>query len=176
MRILFAITALCLLVLLWAGLAIRRHIRSAARERAEHQRPSAKSLIEVELKHELRTAQAEKGFFGSLSDPQPSRYSSRTRPAVRESAIRAAVTAIPIFEPAALEAVQAARFREPAAESAGHTSVQINEAPAVNEFRKPPVSIHDGKFERLDLAHFNKDMGDLSDPYQIPRATARNRS
>jgi hypothetical protein len=55
------------------------------------------------------------------------------------------------------------------AESTAADSVQ-------DEHRKPPVSINSGRFERLDLAHFNKDMGDLSDPYQIPRATARNRS
>jgi hypothetical protein len=166
MRILFAITALCLLVLLWAGLAIRRHIRAAARERAERQRPPAKAIIEVELKQELRAAKAERGFFGSLSDPQPARQSiSKTRQAVRDSAIRAAVTASPV------------KISEPTPEFVEYTPVQINEAPAVNELRKPPVSISDGKFERLDLAHFNnKDLGDLSDPYQIPRAAGRNRS
>jgi hypothetical protein len=174
MRILFAITALCLLVLLWAGLAIRRHIRGAARERAQKRpQPPVTAVLEVELKSDLRSDHAESGFFGSISDPQPARNTiSRTRTAVRESAIRAAVTAVPIFEPAAIEAVQAARAPERAAEP----SVQPGKIPAVNEFRKPPVSISDGTFQRLDLAHFNKDLGDLSDPYQIPRTASRNRS
>jgi len=183
MRILFVITALCLLVLLWAGLAIRRHIRAAANERAQKRpRPPVTAVLEVELKSDLRSAHAESGFFGSISDPQPARNTiSRTRAAVRESAIRAAVTAVPIFEPATMEAMQAARVSEPAPEPATHSSVQPDEPPAINEFRKPPVSIHDGTFERLgferlDLAHFNKDLGDLSDPYQIPRTASRNRS
>jgi hypothetical protein len=177
MRILFAITALCLLVLLWAGLAIRRHIRSAARERAQKRpQPPVTAVLEVELKSDLRSAHAESGFFGTISDPQPGRNSiSRTRQAVRESAIRAAVTAIPIFEPATIEAMQAARAPETAPEPATHSSVQPEEPPARNEFRKPPVSISDGTFERLDLAHFNKDLGDLSDPYQIPRTASRDR-
>ncbi len=146
-----------------AGLAIRRHIRTAARERAERQRPPAKIVIERELRQKLRAEQMEKGFFGKLSDPQPSRQSiSKTRQALRESGMHAAVTVI--SEPAR----EAARAPEPAE--------PINETPAVNEFRKPPVSISDERFERLDLGHFNKDLGDLSDPYQIPRAAGRNRS
>lgn len=184
MQILFAITVLCVFILLWAGLAIRRHIRAAARERAERQRPPATAIIEVELKHELRAAHAETGFFGSLTDPQPGRHISRTRAAVRESAIRAAVTAIPIFDPAALEAARAARVSEPSPEPAKHTAApihEIHEAPAGDELRKPPVSINSAKFERLgferlDMGQFNKDLGDLSDPYQVPRTAARNRS
>ena len=177
MRILFAITVLCLFVLLWAGLAIRRHIRAAAREREERRRPPAKAIIEVELKQELRAAKAERGFFGSLSDPQPARQSiSKTRQAVRDSAIRSSVTAISIFEPAARVA-QPARAPEPAAETTVDSPVETNGTPGVSEFRKPPVSINDGKFQRLDLEHFNnKDLGDLSDPYQIPRTAGRNRS
>jgi hypothetical protein len=169
MQILFAITVLCMIVLLWAGLAIRRHIAVSARQRAERQeRPPAKAVIEVELKHELRTAKAEKGFFGSISDPQPGRNTiSRTRQAVRESAIREAVTAVPIFAAPASETVKQT-------EAPQRTEAATDSVPA--EFRKPPIAIHNSGFERLDMAHFNKDLGDLSDPYQIPRTASRNRS
>lgn len=37
--------------------------------------------------------------------------------------------------------------------------------------RKPPRSSHFGTHERLDWAYFNKDLGDLSDPYEPARST-----
>lgn len=36
---------------------------------------------------------------------------------------------------------------------------------------KPPQPTHFGGRERLDWAYFNKDLGDLSDPYEPPRFT-----
>jgi hypothetical protein len=174
MRILFAITALCFLVLLWAGLAIRRHVLAAAREREQRrERPQATAVIEVELKHELRTAHAEAGFFGIVTDPQASRHISRPKPGVRDSAIFAAMTSVPIFQP-----VQAPKVPEP---MPVEPPVESSEASAVTEFRRPSAAISGAKIERLDWAHFNKDMGDLSDPYQVPRtanssSAARNRS
>jgi hypothetical protein len=185
MQILYAITVLCVVVLLWAGLAIRRHIAASARQRAERQqRPPATAVIEVELKHELRTAKAEKGFFGSISDPQPGRHTiSRTRQAVRESAIREAVTAVPIFAVppvfAAPPIFAATPMAEPVQQAEApqpEAAVESHETSAPLEFRKPPIAIHNSGFERLDMAHFNKDLGDLSDPYQIPRTASRNRS
>ncbi len=38
--------------------------------------------------------------------------------------------------------------------------------------RKPPVSTHADRLQRLNLTHFNKDPGDLSDPYQPPTTRA----
>ena len=172
MRILFAITALCLFVLIWAGVAIRRHIRAAARERAERKEQTpALQAVEAELRNQLRTERTEAGYFGSISDPQPGRHISRTRQAVRDSAIReAAVENVPVVEvtyaaPEPLpEPVHTAEVTEPTAQA------------APTESRKPPISINGGKVERMDWAHFNKDLGDLSDPYQVPRTNARNRS
>ena len=95
MRVLFAITALCLLVLLWAGLAIRRHVRAAARERAERNQPPARQVFEAELRSELRSSRADAGFFrgqpDNLSDPKPGRHTSGLRPAIRDSVVRAAI-------------------------------------------------------------------------------------
>jgi len=171
MRILFAITAFCLLVLLWAGLAIRRHIRAVAKERAERNQPPAREVFEAELRSELRTSRADAGFFrgqpDNLSDPKPGRHASGQRPAVRDSAVRAAIAAsankpIVTFEPA--------HGSTPA-----QAPEQTSAAEAV-ESRKPPVSSNPSKIERLDWAHFNKDLGDLSDPYQVPRSAIRNRS
>jgi hypothetical protein len=195
MQILFAITGLCLLVLLWAGLAIRRHVRAAAHERAEKQRPPAKAAIELELKQELRAEQMEKGFFGTITDPQPSRHSiSKTRAAaVRDSALRTAVVrdslmhvaevaAEPASEPVRIpETAKTVEVPQPevaaAVVSKEETPVEQHAEAPREESRKPPVSIGGGEFERLDLTKFNnKDLGDLSDPYQIPRTATRNRS
>jgi len=178
MRVLFAITALCLLVLLWAGLAIRRHIRAAARERAERNAPPAREVFEAELRKELQTQRANTGFYrgqpDNLSDPRPGRHASGLRPSVRDSAVRAAIVAaakesIVSYEPAAGSAPVSASA--PAAEPQTEPAAE-----ETSESRKQPVSISGITMERLDRAHFNKDLGDLSDPYQIPRSAIRNRS
>jgi len=173
MRVLFAITALCLLVLLWAGLAIRRHIRAAARERAERNAPPVREVFEAELRKELQSQRANTGFYrgqpDNLSDPRPGRHTSGLRPSVRDSAVRAAIVAA-AKEP--IVSYEPAPGSTPAA-----VEPQTEPAPAdTNESRKPPVSISGIKMERLDRAHFNKDLGDLSDPYQVPRSAIRNRS
>jgi hypothetical protein len=41
--------------------------------------------------------------------------------------------------------------------------------------RKAPQSTHSIGSERLDWTYFNKDLGDLTDPYQIPRMRANSR-
>lgn len=38
--------------------------------------------------------------------------------------------------------------------------------------RKPPASVRVGRPKRPDWAYFNKDLGDLSDPYQPPASKA----
>jgi hypothetical protein len=40
----------------------------------------------------------------------------------------------------------------------------------------PPPPDAERKSERADLAYFNKDMGDLSDPYQAPRIRTKTRT
>ncbi len=129
MRVLFAISALCLLALIGAGFAIRRHILSAAREKEERAN-AQKNLhsLAAELHRDLRSSHAENGFFRGTPDDRPSGTSSTPAPPAGK-AMRSEV-----------------------------------------ELRKPPASIH-GAIERLDWAHFNSDLGDLSDPYQ-PRRNA----
>ena len=42
--------------------------------------------------------------------------------------------------------------------------------------RKAPQSAHWSGAERLDWAYFSKDLGDLTDPYQVPRLRANSRA
>jgi hypothetical protein len=159
MRVLFAISAACLLALIGAAFAIRRHILTAARQRAQRDAtPKELQAFEAELHRDLRAAHQQKGFFrgalDSLSDPRPGRDTARPLPR-RESAIRPAHTSPAPLPPA------------PPAEAT---------QPADVELRKPPVSINGGKVERLDWEHFNKDFGDLSDPYQPRRSVNAVRS
>ncbi len=78
MRVLFAISALCLLALIGGGFAIRRHILAVAREK-EQRANTLKSLqaFEAELHRDLRASHAEKGFFRGT----PEDRSSGTSPA-----------------------------------------------------------------------------------------------
>ncbi|WP_213806756.1 hypothetical protein [Granulicella sp. dw_53] len=43
------------------------------------------------------------------------------------------------------------------------------------DLRKPPQPTRHGNMELLDPTYFNKDMGDLTDPYQPPRLHANGR-
>jgi len=157
MRVLFAISALCLLALVGAGLAIRRHILAAARKRARRETvPSHLELVEAELHRDLRAAHAEKGFFRGTMDKLSA--SARASATQRDSAIhQPAHTAPAPLPPTANAPMQAAASR------------------------KPPASLQSDAMERQDWAHFNQDFGDLSDPYQsrrhrnTPRSATSNR-
>jgi len=57
-------------------------------------------------------------------------------------------------------------------------SQRVPDEPAIDpEFgaRKLPQSSYRIGSERLDWAYFNKDLGDLTDPYEIPRLRANSR-
>jgi len=128
MRILIAITALCVFVLLWAAYAIWRHIAAGVKRSREEQPEVNRAPLyefEAELQQQLRSAHAAAGFFRS----------ARPAPATAQTEI---------------------------------TSTEAN--------RKPPVSINGETMNRLDWTHFSNDLGDLSDPYQIPRYAANGSS
>ena len=53
---------------------------------------------------------------------------------------------------------------------------QRDEPVRISTARKSPQPARYGPMELLDSAYFNKDMGDLTDPYQPPRLRANDRS
>jgi len=130
MQILFAISILCFMALLWAGFAIARHIRRG------HERTEVDTSSRRDFAQHLYTAAEE----------------TRLPRVVRHQSVRD-VTARKSWNTAA-------------------TAVQI--PPSFNEertgtmdgWRKSPQSSQSRSPERLDWVYFNKDAGDLSDPYQ----------
>ncbi|WP_263365539.1 hypothetical protein [Edaphobacter bradus] len=132
MQVLFAISIVCFVVLVWAAVAIVDHVRMS------HRRSRTASQPHRDFSHHLIAAAQQRDIH--------------LPPAVR------------------LQSVQ---------EIAAHKSwnvpstlVEIPPAAGVNPMlgkRKSPQSAHHRAEERLDWAYFNKDYGDLTDPYSSPR-------
>jgi hypothetical protein len=138
MQILFTISILCFIALLWVGFAIVRHIR------LDRKRAQVVASSHRDFAHHLYAAANE------TLVPRTVRHQS-----VRDVAARKSWN------------------------TAAPASVQI--PPSLDEGRngtmdgrhKSPQSAHLRNSERLDWAYFNKDAGDLSDPYQ-PRHAQRS--
>ena len=137
MQILFAISILCFIALLWAGFAITRHIRLGRK------RTAVAAFSRRDFAHHLYAAAEE----------------TRVPRAVRHQSVRD-VTARKSWNAAAPAAVQIP------------PSFDEERAGTIDGRRKSPQSSQSHAPERLDWFYFNKDAGDLSDPYQ-PRHTRR---
>jgi hypothetical protein len=176
MQILFAITVLCFAGILWAALALARHIK-ARNLRRDHSssevphivlqtpvaRPSEKPTptpepVQHDFRHHFLTAPAD----------VPSR---NTRQALNQSVHDIAANKQWTLPPHATQ-IHRLPLRTVAA------PVIASTAPATAPERKPPQSARNGRLELLDPAYFNKDMGDLSDPPPSNnlRANDRDRS
>ena len=142
MQILFAISVLCFFGILWAAIALARHIRSI-----QSQNLSGISL-QPDFKHHLFSAPE---TFPSIHTP--------LHQSVRDITANKQWTLPP----------QPVRMRR----SSGWGVEPARIAPVV---RKSPQPARYGPMELLDSAYFNKDMGDLTDPYQPPRLRANDRN
>jgi hypothetical protein len=140
MQILFAISVLCFLGILWAAIALARHIRSS-RLRDDP------GVSQPDFKHHL---------FSASETPSA---------IIRPNPIHQSVHDITANKQWSLPP-QPARMRRP--------PTQRDEP--VRIARKSPQPARYGPMELLDSAYFNKDMGDLTDPYQPPRLRANDRS
>lgn len=147
MQILFAISALCFIGILWAAIALARHIRSSRLENLS-EIPS-----QPDFKHHLFNA-AE--TFDSISTRLPS---TPIHQSVHDITANKQWTLPP----------QPLRMRRSAIQRA-------QSARMVPAARKSPQPARYGPMELLDSAYFNKDMGDLTDPYQPPRLRANDRN
>jgi hypothetical protein len=151
MYILFAISALCFLALLLAAIAIARHVhfsRGASAEPPHSQRDFAGHL------------------FAAASD-QNSRI-PRTAPQQTVKDVLAKKS----WNQHRPEVVMIRPDHE--AQLAYEQRARETFAGRIESSRKPPQSAHQRGWQRLDWAYFNKDLGDLSDPYQTPRLRANS--
>jgi hypothetical protein len=154
MQILFAISILCSAALVWAGVAIARHIHKG---RATH---TSTSVAPSDFAQHLFRAAA------ISSDDEGERFHiHRTVPHQTLQEITAKK-----------------RWNQPPESVTVHPSpelradLNLNAAEPLKGKRKSPQASHQGGVERLDWAYFNKDMGDLTDPYQTPRIRANSRT
>ena len=145
MKILFAISVLCFLGILWAAIALARHIKSS---RLRHESDLTIVPSQPDFKHHLFSASE----AAAITRPNPIHQS------VRDITANKQWTLPP----------QPARMRRP--------PTQRDEPVRIPTARKSPQPARYGPMELLDSAYFNKDMGDLTDPYQPPRLRANDRS
>lgn len=146
MQTLFAISVVCFLALVWAGIAVARHIRNG---------------------HKLNASDVQSGFAQHLF--QASAETTLTEPrSVRLQNIRDITAKKSWNQPPEVITVR------PSPE------LRLNPDPfAAESFdgkRKSPQPSHQSGSERLDWAYFNKDFGDLTDPYETPRLRANSRT
>jgi hypothetical protein len=138
MQILFVISILCFVALVWAVVAIARRIATG------HKSEPAGKQSHANFAHHLFAA----------TENRETRHPRAVRPqTVHDIAARKGW-------------------------NSGPASIEIHpihdeNGPSMEGLRKSPkTSHHHGGTERLDWAYFNKDAGDLTDPYQIRRFRA----
>jgi hypothetical protein len=168
MQILFAISVLCFVAVLWAAIAFARHIK-AGQPRYVSAVPA--SVPSEDYFRERLRAVAEPESSPSFStvarhfEPEPlplrTRHSTLNQSA-REISIHKQWTMPP----------QPARSRrwDTTATASGKLNLTSNTA-----LRKPPQAARHGNMELLDQTYFNKDLGDLRDPYEPARFSVNER-
>jgi hypothetical protein len=140
MQILFIISILCFLVLVWAGIAIARHIHLG------HKRGATSTSSQTSFAQHLITAVED----GATRSPRPVPQQT-----VKDVAARKSWNSSPA--PVQIK---------PAHDSDTPSPMQGK--------RKSPQASHYDAPERLDWEYFNKDAGDLTDPYQPQRLRANS--
>jgi hypothetical protein len=140
MQILFAISIVCFIALVWAGIAMARHIA------AGHKGGRTPMQSHGDFAHHLFAATENREMR------QPRAVHPQT---VRDVAARKGWNS----SPASIEI---------------HPANEQSATPSVQRRRKSPQTSHHGTPERLDWAYFNKDAGDLTDPYQTRRFRANS--
>jgi hypothetical protein len=147
MQTLFAISILCFLALVWAGVAVARHI-SASRKSSRTSSPAQRNFAQ-HLFHAVE----------GTNLPEPRNFPNQN---IRDIAAKKSWN-----QPPEVVTVHP--------NTAIRSDLNQNAAEPLQGKRKAPQAAHQGGMERLDWAYFNKDLGDLTDPYQTPRARANSR-
>jgi hypothetical protein len=148
MQTLFAISILCSFVLLLAGVAIGRRIRSS------HKRINESPQTHTNFAQHLVSAAEGRNLVPSRIVP-----SQTVKQVMANKSWNQPPEMIPVKS---IPELQAASDQDVSQTAASAT-------------RKVPQSSYRGVTERLDWAYFNRNRGDLNDPYQAPRLRANSR-
>jgi hypothetical protein len=166
MQLLLAISMLSFVAVLWAAIAFARHIKASRiqdKSVAPQQQPT--------FKHHL------------LSIREPVFQPEAPPPRIRQTSLNQSVRDITANKqwslPPQPNRLQRLPLRRPEAAdsaSARPPSTQPSSTTPSKSTRKPPQAARNGRLTLLDPAYFNKDMGDLTDPYEPPRVRSNDRN
>ena len=164
MQILFAISMLSFVAALWAAIAFARHIKVKA-SRIED---TSVAPQQPTFKHHL------------LSIREPVFQPEATPPRVRQTPLNQSVHDITANKqwslPPQPNRLQRLPLPLPRAKAADSASATPSSTTPSTSNRKPPQPSRNGRLTLLDPAYFNKDMGDLTDPYEPPKVRSNDRS
>jgi hypothetical protein len=163
MQILFAISVLCFVGVAWAAIAFARHIKAGQHQNASFI-PSP-----ADFRRQLLAAAQRPSPGEGFEDRRPvlTVHNSESAPAhSRSTSLNQSVHDIGANKQW-LMPPQPTRTHRHHAYSAGAEGPPFT----VSTLRKQPQPARHGTIELLDPAYFNKDLGDLTDPYEPPRFT-----
>ena len=168
MQILFAISVLCFVGVVWAAIAFARHIKAG-----QHQNLSfvpSKADFRHQLLEATHRSSAGEGFQGRapiLTTHIGQSASVHTRSSnLNQSVHDIGANKQWLMPPQPTRAPRHHTYSAPP-EGSRFTATTP---------RKPPQPTRHGTMELLGPAYFNKDLGDLTDPYQPSRFTAPSMS
>ena len=144
MQMLFAISIICFLVAVWAGVAVVRRIR------AGQQPDRTSSSRRIDFSQHLYSAVEDQNSI------EPRKFPYQTlRDITAKKSWNQLSDAVPARSNHQMQ-----------------TDLQHSVSEELPLERKPPQSSHRVGSERLDWTYFNKDLGNLTDLHQTPRLRA----
>ncbi len=162
LQILLAITIICVLALIWVTLAIARHI-SASRNAGRWNSDDIPSIVPHSNLYQA---------------PQPKAIERRL-PEFKQELITASKIEVRVWQREVHQSVQEIsankswtmppRPLKPRLLTREQVFQSIMTGGQTETNSKPPQASRRGLMQRLEKAYFNKDAGDLTDPYELPR-------
>jgi hypothetical protein len=180
MQILFVISVLCFLAVVWGAIVFARHIKAGERRSAsflpaktqfrQHLQPaldrveSDSSMLKAEAQF-ISKPVAAKDWREGL--PQPALHQAGLHQAGLHQSVQD-ITANKQWsmppQPTRTRRLQV--FPAPLENSTSGSNIAL---------RKPPQATRHGNMELIDSAYFSKDLGDLTDPYEPHRLSVNAR-
>jgi hypothetical protein len=149
MQILFAISILCFFAIAWAAISFARHIKASSIRRSTKLSPPAPAAHNEFREH----------LYAALQEDPTRIRQHDLRQNVRDITANKSWNMPPKSAHFNRSIVQVPRVESPKPRQSS---------------RKTPQSARHGTMALLDPAYFNKDSGDLTDPYQAPRVRAND--
>jgi hypothetical protein len=175
MQVLFAISIVCLCALFWAAVSIARHILVTQRRRRRGPRPPA-PLNEVLFEEKQQQIRDHSAIAAAQTLPRTVPSPVAPQP-FAETPYRRYIplTEIPLSPSNAISYTNKGRPAYTAPAAPIHPAVPVTAPQSIAEpqaaKKAPQPVLFSREHKRLDWDYFNKDLGDLSDPYQPPSAS-----